>query len=116
MSHHRLRLTCVLPYPLGVVPSQRYRWEQWADGLELEGIAVRFVTFSTAALEDARFAGRRWEAVGHALTRVAPWLRELRAHSQADVVVVHRGAALVGSPFIELAALPRNSAFIYDFD
>lgn len=115
-SDRPLRVTCAMPYALGSMPSQRYRWEQWAPELERHGIRVALVPFSTPELERARAAGDGALAARLALRRVPAWLRELARHSNADALVVHRNAALLGSPAVELILEHQARSFIFDFD
>lgn len=111
-----IRATCVMPYPLDSVPSQRFRWEQWAPGLRKSGVHLDFVTFATPELHKARASGTGARAVGLALARFPAWLREVSRHSRPDVLIVHRNAALAGPPIVELALRRSGVPFVYDLD
>jgi glycosyltransferase involved in cell wall biosynthesis len=122
-AHHRVpdieqrvRVACVMPYTLGIAPSQRFRWEQWAPILEQHGVELDYVTFSTPEIARARAHGETAKAVALSAARYPAWVAELSRLRQADVVVVHRNAALAGPPLAELAIARSGKPLVFDFD
>jgi glycosyltransferase involved in cell wall biosynthesis len=111
-----LRVLALVPYPLGRVPGQRYRIEQWAPGLAAEGIELRFAPFLSprglrVLYEPGHLATKAWEtAAGH-------WRRRAltaRLHD-VDLVYVYREACLLGPPWAEARAARRRPV-VFDFD
>jgi glycosyltransferase involved in cell wall biosynthesis len=112
----RLRVVCAVPYPLRCAPSQRFRWEQWAPLLSERGVEVDFVSFSDEAIHDARGAGDGLNAIRLSLLRYPTWSRELYRARRANLLIVHRNAALAGPPVMELLLHRLGHRFVYDFD
>jgi glycosyltransferase involved in cell wall biosynthesis len=111
-----VRVACAVPYPLRCAPSQRFRWEQWAPLLSEHGVEVDFVSFSDEAIHDARRTGDRLNALKRSLLRYPTWSRELYRARHADLLIVHRNAALAGPPVMELLLHRLGQSFVYDFD
>lgn len=111
-----IRVLSLVPYPLGRVPGQRYRIEQWAPRLEAEGVRLEFSSFLPEWAMDRLYrpghlaAKTLATALGYA-RRVA----ELVARGKHDVVFVYREAALLGPAWIE-ALLARRAPLVFDFD
>jgi len=111
------RITVLLPYETGIAPSQRYRWEQWLPHLEALGLKVDLLPFSTPAIGAARARGAGPQAGLLALRRYIPWLVQvLRASRNADLIVVHRSAALAGPPIAEALVAASGTPLVYDLD
>jgi hypothetical protein len=55
-----MRVLALVPYPLGEVPGQRYRMEQWAPYLHEAGIDVHFVPFAGEALARVLYLSGRY--------------------------------------------------------
>lgn len=115
MSQYKIAI--LLPYELDSAPSQRYRWEQWAGHLEASGLSINLVPCSTPAIGAARREGA-WLRTGLLyLMRYIPWmLGALRAAWGADLVVVHRNAALAGPPLVEAILAAFRKTLVYDLD
>jgi glycosyltransferase involved in cell wall biosynthesis len=111
-----LRVCALVPYPLGSVPSQRYRLEQWASDLLDEGIRLDLVPFADDHLMRLLHrAGRTGAKVALGLMAVLRRMRTLARIGRYDVVVVHRAAALAGPAWIEKAVALRRP-LVFDFD
>jgi glycosyltransferase involved in cell wall biosynthesis len=116
LSGRRISLCAWVPYPLGSVPGQRFRIEQWKPYLEADGISVDLRPFAEPGLLQvlhqpghlaakslgmfAAFAGRARDAV---------------SLGGCDAVLVHRAACLAGPAFLERLAAGRRP-LIFDFD
>jgi glycosyltransferase involved in cell wall biosynthesis len=113
----QLRLLALVPYALGVAPSQRYRLEQWAPTLAERGIALAFSPFAdpelTALLQHPSQILRKVRLTTAAFMRR---FREMARLPDHDLLVVHRAACLAGPPWFEAHARSRGRPLIYDFD
>ncbi|MDH3668534.1 MAG: glycosyltransferase family 4 protein [Paracoccaceae bacterium] len=111
------RIAILLPYELGTIPSQRYRWEQWLPHLEAAGLQVEVVCCSTKAVGAARHAGRGLAAFALMALRYPVWLvQALRAGLRANLVVIHRNAALSGPPLAEMLLSLMGKRLVYELD
>lgn len=118
MLPRRRRVLFVSPYPPGVVPSQRFRFEQYVSFLGEHGFDTTFSPILRA--EEYALLYRPGHVARKALTfarglasRIHEALRTARAY---DVVVIQREAIQLGTTFFE-AALARSPAkVLFDFD
>jgi glycosyltransferase involved in cell wall biosynthesis len=111
-----IRVLALLPYPLGHVPGQRFRIEQWAPLLGAEDVEVSFLPFLSAedmgVLYQRGFVSRKVAAIlrGYALR-----ISTIVGRPSADVVLVFREAALLGGPWIE-RVMSWRAPVVFDFD
>lgn len=106
------------PYPAGLAPSQRFRFEQYLSLLQAKGFQISRQSF---------WPSWAWKILyrrGHVLTKIAGlvtgFVRRLiilPAAARVDVVFIHRECTPVGPPFIEwvITKLLRKKA-VFDFD
>lgn len=103
---------------MGMSPSQRYRFEQWAPHLKrTHGIALEFAPFESQALADLLYEP------GHVAAKALWTLRDFARRSavlararEFDAIVIHREAALIGPAFYERLLAWTDKPIIYDFD
>ena len=112
-----LRVLALVPYALGVAPSQRYRLEQWAPVLAEREVALAFSPFADPRLsallqEPGRVLRKAWLTTAALLRRT----REILALPEHDVVIVHRAACLAGPAWVEKAVRTHGRPLVYDFD
>lgn len=108
----------LLPYPLHLAPSQRFRVENFLPLFPAHSIRFHIQSF----LDDKTY--RQLYEGGNALTKVAGvitgYLKRfaiLFTLSKYDFVLIHREAAPLGPPVFEwLIAKVLRKKFIYDFD
>jgi glycosyltransferase involved in cell wall biosynthesis len=111
-----IRALAVVPYPVGRVPGQRYRIEQWAILMEREGVEVVFSPFLSPVGMDVLYSsGRLWTKASETLRGYVRRLAESVRRGSYDVAYVFREAALLGPPWLE-AWLSRSLPIVYDFD
>jgi glycosyltransferase involved in cell wall biosynthesis len=117
LGEERVRVGALVPYPVGIAPSQRFRLEQWQPYLGSEGIDLELLPFADPALRDLLYRRGRWLPKAAGLARAS--LRRLVALSSLhrfDALIVHRACFLGGPALLErLVALARRPV-IYDFD
>lgn len=111
-----LRVLALVPYPLGRVPSQRFRLEQWAPLMEREGVRLEFSPYLSAdgfsALQSRAGLHAKAAAVGAGVIRR---LRDAARTGAADVVLVHREAMLFGPAWLE-SLIARQRPVVFDLD
>lgn len=116
MSKKRLAVLC--PYPLGVAPSQRFRFEQYLDSLHADGWDVSTYSFLNSKGWDVFYKesfslkkvfflmmgfSKRWLLMTHI------W--------RFQKIFIHREASPIGPPIFEwIIAKVFKKKFIYDFD
>jgi glycosyltransferase involved in cell wall biosynthesis len=108
----------IAPYPRGVAPSQRFRFEQYLTLLSGRGIRTRFAAFwSLNAWELLYTRGKILKKVGFFLTAFLKRLTLVLSVSQYDFIFIHREALPIGPPVLEffIAKILRKR-IIYDFD
>jgi glycosyltransferase involved in cell wall biosynthesis len=112
-----LRIAVLLPYEHDAAPSQRFRWEQWERFFPRHGVQVERVHFCTAAIARYRRDQRLGSLLLASAARYAPWLAGVvGAARAADLVVVHRNAAIAGPPVAEWLLKTLGCSLVYDFD
>jgi glycosyltransferase involved in cell wall biosynthesis len=118
MESQRKRILFVVPYPLGMAPSQRFRFEQYFPVLEAHGFSydVRPFLDRTAMhvlYEPGRFGLKVWKVIIGFLHRLTMLLNLWRY----DLVFMHREAAPIGPPVFEwLIAKVFRKKVVFDFD
>ncbi len=112
-----LRVLGLVPYPLDVAPSQRYRIEQWTPYLQEHGISMTLLPFAGKELNEALYRG------GALLSKALLMMRSLAVRvehawsaARYDAVFLHREASLIGPAWLERLAKRRRPQMIYDFD
>lgn len=108
----------LVPYPLGVAPSQRFRFEQYFSLLEKNGFAFTVEPFLDDKVWDVlylkgNFAHKIFAVLKGFLKR---WIL-LFSLAKYHFVFIHREAAPVGPPLFEwLIAKAFRKKIIFDFD
>lgn len=112
-----MRLLCLLPSPLNVMPGQRYRIEQWEPLLRRRGVSAVFHSFKSAELHAILSEPGRVSRKSR-LCLEALWRRLLAVGrvSDFDAVYVYNEAAIVGPPVFEFLVKAANVPLIFDFD
>ncbi|NBQ54982.1 MAG: glycosyltransferase, partial [Proteobacteria bacterium] len=111
------RVLILCPYPLGISPGQRFRFEQYLDILRANGVVIEIQSFLD--MDTMRILYKP----GHVLKKVtnvlAGFLRRvagLRRVFDYDYIFIHREATPIGPPFIEAALFLLRRTVIFDFD
>lgn len=118
MGHDRKRILFLVPYPLGIAPSQRFRFEQYFDALRERGFDFEVRPFlDEEAMRVLYTPGnillKIWKVKLGFFKRIA----DLFTLGRFDVVFIHREAAPIGPPLFEwLIAKVFKKKVIFDFD
>lgn len=112
-----ISLGALVPYPLGTVPGQRFRIEQWRSHLEAEGISVDFLPFADIQLASLLHRSGHWAekitGIAGAFVRRAV---EVATAPRYDVILIYRALCWAGPAILEhLLSLTRRP-IIFDFD
>jgi glycosyltransferase involved in cell wall biosynthesis len=111
-----LRVKAFLPYPIGRVPGQRYRIEQWAPRLRAQGIEVVYSSFLGAATMDVLYRhGFLWEKFRGTADGYLRAMRESAHLDGFDVAYIYREATLLSGTFVE-RRIARRLPVLFDFD
>lgn len=112
------KILFVCPYPSGLAPSQRFRFEQYLHHLEEKGFETTIKPFFTEHAHFAFYQSGNLLSKIHALVG-SYWNRlSLLLHGRSfDFIFIHREATPAGPPLIEwwLGKILRKK-IIYDFD
>ena len=118
MSKKPVRILFLVPYPLGIAASQRFRFEQYFTVLEDAGMTYDVQPFLDhnafrILYSQGNVLGKIWSVVNGFLRRFYIMLRL----SRYDFVFVHREAEPLGLPIFEwiVAKLARKK-MVFDFD
>jgi glycosyltransferase involved in cell wall biosynthesis len=112
------KILFICPYPTGLAPSQRFRYEQYIHQLQQKGFLTVIKPFFTEKTYSAFYQNGGLLAKIHAITE-SYFIRLsllFQLHS-FDLVFIHREAAPAGPPIVEwaIAKIVRKK-IIYDFD
>jgi len=113
-----LRVLFIVPYPLGIAPSQRFRFEQYFAELDKRGIHYTVRPFlDTEAMGILYKSGNLGLKVWKVLRGFALRLTDLFRVNAHDVVFIHREAVPIGPPVLEwiICKLYRKCV-VFDFD
>lgn len=112
------RILFLIPYPPGMAPSQRFRFEQYLSALKEQGISYTLSPFLSQSAfsswyKEGRFVWKAFCILRGFLRR----LRDLATINKYDFVFIHREIVPVGPPVIEFfIAKVFRKKIIYDFD
>ena len=119
MQKNNRSILFLCPYPYGVAPSQRFRFEQYVSTLQSHGYSVTIHPFLTLTGWNILYTPgnlpRKVLAIVTGFARRFALL--LRAVPAADQVFIHREATPLGPPVVEfIIARILRKKIIYDFD
>lgn len=118
MASVRKRILFLVPYPLGMAPSQRFRFEQYFDALTEAGYRFDVQPFLDERAmmylyEPGNFLRKVWKVKRGLLRRCL----QLFTLNRYDVVFIHREAVPVGPPIFEwLITNVFRKKVVFDFD
>ena len=108
----------LVPYPLGIAPSQRFRFEQYFEALNESGFKYEVKPFlddraMIYLYEPGNFLRKVWKVKLGLLKRFL----QLFSLAKYDYVFIHREAAAIGPPVYEwLISKVFGKKVIFDFD
>jgi glycosyltransferase involved in cell wall biosynthesis len=106
------------PYPTGVAPSQRFRFEQYFDLLHDKGFSFEVQPFlAREAWEGLYEQGHLWLKLRSLIMGFSSRMALLFRLQQFDFIFIHREVTPAGPPFFEwIIAKVFRKKVIYDFD
>ncbi|MBO9592152.1 MAG: glycosyltransferase family 4 protein [Niabella sp.] len=117
-SEDRLHILFIAPYPKGIGPSQRFRFEHYLGSLAGSKIMYSYSTFISE--HDYPFLHQKGGALKKAVIIMKGFLNRfllLFTMFKYDFIYIHREAAPVGPPIFEwIIAKIFRKKIIYDFD
>lgn len=113
-----MRILFLYPYPEGLAPSQRFRFEQYVQLLETNGFEIRKQSFWPLWAWNVLYKkGYTFTKVAGFLVGFARRIMILRSAFAVDYVFVHRECTPLGPPLIEwILSRVFQRRIIYDFD
>jgi len=113
----RIKVLLLCPYPKGSVPGQRFRYEQYLNILNANGIHFEIVPFlDSGAMRILYTRGNNALKALHVLAGFARRFAILPRARKYDFVFLFREASPVGPPIIEWFLFAMGCKVIYDFD
>jgi glycosyltransferase involved in cell wall biosynthesis len=107
----------MVPYPLDVAPSQRYRIEQWAPHLAEHGISIHLLpAINLNLMRLLHQPGRNTQKAVRTLASLPRRLAHALSVRSYDAVLIHRAATIAGPAFIERLVKKLGRPVIFDFD
>ena len=114
----RIKIQIICPYPIGLAPSQRFRFEQYLPLLKKEGFEFSTQSFLSQKAWNKLYLPGNYFAKFSGIT--SGFLRRTKLLFQLtgkDFVFIHREASPLGPPVFEwIIARILKKRIIYDFD
>ncbi len=111
------RILILCPYPLGISPSQRFRFEQYLETLREHGLDLDVRSFlDSATMRIVYQPGHLAKKVIGAISGFARRLLILPHVFSYDYIFIHREATPFGPPFVEAILFMLGRPVIFDFD
>lgn len=111
-----MKVTCIVPYPLGLAPGQRFRVEQWLRLLEPRAVEAEFKPLLTSRVYNRLYdQGGFLQKSVDTIVGLAHRVGDVVGGSRADVVILYREAFPFGPAVLE-TVLERRVPVVYDFD
>lgn len=113
-----MKILFLIPYPLGVAPSQRFRFEQYFEILERNNITTKVAPFLDDKVWDVLYQkGNFAHKIFAVLKGFIKRYLLLLSITEYDYIFIHREAVPVGPPLLEwLIAKVFRKKIIFDFD
>ena len=114
-QHPRVLILC--PYPLGISPGQRFRFEQYIDTLRAHGVLIDIQPFlNMDTMRILYKPGHMFKKVTGVLSGFLRRTINLPRAFGYDYIFIHREATPIGPPFIEAVLFLLRRKVIFDFD
>lgn len=114
MKQKRLKVLCLSQYQPNISPSMRYRIQQYLPLLAESNIDIVFAPFASHHLQSVLYRyGFTAKKVLYIIESIVRWIPKLLQH--ADIILVQRGASLIGPPIVE-RLLAQYKPMVFDFD
>jgi glycosyltransferase involved in cell wall biosynthesis len=111
------RVLILCPYPLGISPGQRFRFEQYLNILRERGVHIDVRPFLDMDTMRVLYKpGHVFQKVTGVISGFARRLLTLPRVFAYDYIFVHREATPIGPPFVEAILFLLGRKVIFDFD
>lgn len=111
-----LKVACVVPYPPGRSPGQRFRFEQWLELLPPKSVEARiYPLFDERAYARLYGTGGLFAKSKATLKGLTKRIKDTVSATRADVVFLYREAFPLGPPLLD-TYLERRVPVVFDFD
>lgn len=111
------KVLILCPYPLGISPGQRFRFEQYLTILRQRGVVIDIQPFlSMDTMRVLYKPGHMAQKVWGVVSGLARRLMMLPRVFGYDYILVHREATPIGPPLIESILFLLRRRVIFDFD
>jgi glycosyltransferase involved in cell wall biosynthesis len=113
-----MKLLILCPYPHGIAPSQRFRFEQYLDSLKQRGYDIYQQSFWDLKTWEILYEnGHYGQKILGTIKGFTKRLIVLFFIKKYDLIFIHREATPLGFPFIEFLLVKfYKKNFIFDFD
>lgn len=111
------KVLILCPYPLGISPGQRFRFEQYLNILREHGVVIDVRSFLD--MDTMRILYKPGHMVKKVWGVVSGFMRRLRILPRVfgyDCIFIYREATPLGPPFIEAILFLLGRRVIFDFD
>lgn len=111
------KVLILCPYPLGIAPGQRFRFEQYLDILRERGIVINVRPFLD--MDTMRILYKPGHMVKKVWGVIAGFVRRLQILPSVfgyDYIFIFREATPLGPPFVEAILFLLGRRVIFDFD
>lgn len=116
---HKKKILFLVPYAMGMAPSQRFRVELYKDVMDAAGFSYRIQSFLSAKsqkkiYQEGNYFGKVLAIISGFIKR---WWTVVFISPAYDFIFIHREASFVGPPFFEwyLKKIYQKK-IIFDFD
>jgi glycosyltransferase involved in cell wall biosynthesis len=108
----------VVPYPMGIAPGQRFRFEHYLQHLKQRGFQIEWYPFLQLSTHAIIYKpGNTWKKALGVLDGYRRRLAQIPRLLKADWIFIYREAAPLGPPVFEwLLGRLFHKRIIYDFD
>jgi glycosyltransferase involved in cell wall biosynthesis len=111
------KVLVLAPYPTGVAPNQRFRFEQYVGRLDAEGIHFDVSSFLSPRIIPVLHAPGHLIAKAGAVVRgMIRRVRDVYRARSYDAVLVSREATPIGYPWVERLLVALGVPYAFDFD
>jgi len=116
-TNKRMKVLFIVPYPVGIAPNQRFRYEQYLDVLSSNNIEYAIRPFASARLYKILYKqGYFFEKFIHTFLGIFYRIWNVIEAFNFDIIYISREAFPYGPAFFEWLLARWGKPMIFDFD